>query len=80
MNESFQNVLGLRNDLRKLLQGAATVEFFCIVDDDLDAKYALAFGINLQSQLSAKSQLSGYKSNSISWLAEMSKSSWGSDG
>ena len=30
-----------------------TLELLSIVDDDLDAKHALAFGINLQSQLAA---------------------------
>ena len=35
------------------LQRAAASKFLCVVNDRLNAKYALAFGINLQSQLAA---------------------------
>ena len=50
---SLQNALRVRNDLRKFLQRTSTPEYLRIVDHRLDAKYALAFGINLQSQLAA---------------------------
>jgi hypothetical protein len=53
IHESLQNVLGMHHDLGKLLQRAPTPEFLGIVDDNLDAKHALAFGIDLQSQLAA---------------------------
>jgi hypothetical protein len=43
----------LYHDLGKLLQRTPTLELLGIVDDDLDAKHALAFGIDLQSQLTA---------------------------
>ena len=36
-----------------LLQGAAAIQLLCVVCDGLDAKYALAFGIDLESQLAA---------------------------
>ena len=51
IHEALQNVIGLDHDLGKPLQRTSAAEFRGIVDDHLDAKYALAFGINLQSQL-----------------------------
>jgi hypothetical protein len=36
-----------------LLQATSAPEFLGVVDDGLNAKYPLAFGINLQSQLAA---------------------------
>ncbi len=53
IHESHQNGLRLHHDLRKLLQRTSTPEFLRVVDHHLNAKHALAFGINLQSQLAA---------------------------
>src|ERR1700692_1236301 len=51
IHKSFQNFLGLHHDPGKVLQRTPALELLSMVDDDLDAKHALAFAINLQSQL-----------------------------
>ena len=53
IHESLQNAFGFDYDPRKLLQRTTTRELACVVNDRLNAKHALAFGIDLQSQLAA---------------------------
>src|SRR5437867_9965747 len=50
IHEWPQNALGLYHDLGELLQRTSIPQFLRIVDHDFDAKHALAFGIDLQSQ------------------------------
>jgi hypothetical protein len=47
MHKSLQNVPGSQEDLGKFLYLASTLELLGIVNNDLDAKHALAFDTNL---------------------------------
>src|ERR1700761_3020693 len=51
IDKSLQNFFSLHHDQGKLFQLTSALELLSVVDDNLDAKHALAFGINLQSQL-----------------------------
>src|SRR5579863_5043553 len=53
IHESFQDAFQTGNDLRKLSQGAPTVQFLRVVGHGLDAQHTFALGINLQGQLAA---------------------------
>jgi hypothetical protein len=52
-HESLQDALQLRNDAGKFLHRPSTIQFLNVVRHGLDAKYPLAFGIDLQRQLAA---------------------------
>jgi site-specific recombinase XerC len=53
IHEALQDALGFHYDPGKLFQRTSTLQLLGIVHDNFDAKHALAFGINLQSQLAA---------------------------
>ena len=53
LHESLQDALQLRNDAGKFLHRPSTIQFLNVVRHGLDAKYPLAFGIDLQRQLAA---------------------------
>ena len=55
--ESLEHALQSADDLGDVVQQAPTVELSDVMSDSLDAKSALAFGIDLQSQLSRNAAL-----------------------
>jgi hypothetical protein len=57
IHKALQDVLGFQRDPGKLLQRAPTLQRLGIVHDHLDAKRALAFGVDLRSQLAAEKYL-----------------------
>ncbi|MBU2611791.1 MAG: hypothetical protein KJ606_12730 [Chloroflexi bacterium] len=52
IQEAVQDSLQAQNNLREIGQRAATVQFFGIVNDDLNAQNAFAFGVHLGGNLS----------------------------